>query len=186
MLIKKGRTRIVFAVILTACLSLVIPFVGIRAIAQAYGVACSYAHASSGALLPDPRCTPGSVFTGATMQEICTPGYTRRVRNVSSATKRAIYAEYGIYHHTAGSYEIDHLVPLEVAGSNSRQNLWPQPATPPYGFHAKDGLEDYLHEQVCRGQESLPKAQYEIAHNWYTTWVKDGRPMPSDFGYSNS
>lgn len=184
MLIKPVHTRIVLALMLAV--SLIVPFVGSHATVQAYGAACSYAHASSDAPLPDAHCTPGSVFAHATLQQICTPGYTRRVRYVTYATKRAIYAEYGIYHHAAGSYEVDHLVPLEIGGSNSRQNLWPQPATPPYGFHAKDGLEDYLHEQVCRGHESLRTAQDEIAHNWYVIWVKDGKPMPSDFGYSNS
>jgi hypothetical protein len=41
--------------------------------------------------LPDPACTPGAVFADATLNEICTPGYSRAVRNVSYGTKSAVY-----------------------------------------------------------------------------------------------
>src|SRR3981189_3733304 len=64
-------------------------------------------------LLPDAGCTPGSIFTKATVRQICTPGYSRSVRNVPASLKRSVYAEYGIKTHTPGSYEVDHLVSLE-------------------------------------------------------------------------
>src|SRR6476659_8738142 len=75
-------------------------------------------------LLPDPACTPGSVFTSASVVQICRPGYSRSVRNVPESLKRSVYAEYGIRSHTPGSYEVDHLVSLELGGDNTIANLW--------------------------------------------------------------
>ena len=56
---------------------------------------------------PDPRLTPGDVFD-VTAADICTPGYSKRVRNVPSAVKAQVYREYGITEHRAGDYEVDH------------------------------------------------------------------------------
>lgn len=54
-----------------------------------------------------------------------------------------------------------------------------------YGANQKDGLEDYLHDQVCHHGLPLTTAQQEIAVNWYTAWVAAGRPTPQDFGYGS-
>src|SRR5260221_1051161 len=67
---------------------------------------------------PDPRCTPGAVFSGVTYQKICVAGYTRTVRNVSASEKAQVFTEYGVTSHTPGQYEVDHLMPLELGGSN--------------------------------------------------------------------
>ena len=101
--------------------------------------------------LQDKSCTPGLAITTATKDQICTPGYASSVRNVPVSEKRAVYEEYGIMHHTPGSYEIDHLISLELGGSNDIANLWPEAADPTPGFHQKDKVEDYLHQQVCDG-----------------------------------
>ena len=57
--------------------------------------------------------------------------------------------EYGITSHAPGQYEVDHLVSLELGGSNDIANLWPELASPKPGFHEKDKVENYLHAQVC-------------------------------------
>jgi len=119
-------------------------------------------------LLPDRRCTPGAILTQATVGRICTPGYSRSVRNVPESLKRAVYDEYGIASHVPGSYEVDHLVPLELGGSNSISNLWPE-ASP--GFRAKDRVENRLHDAVCAGLAGLGEAQRQIAHDWRHTYV---------------
>jgi hypothetical protein len=113
--------------------------------------------------LPDPACTPGGVFPSATVSVICVSGYTQRVRNVSSSTKDAVYAAYGIASHRARQYEVDHLVPLELGGNNAIANLWPE-VTPGYG--EKDSVENELHGAVCSGQISLHTAQVQIARDW--------------------
>lgn len=120
--------------------------------------------------LPDPACTPGAILTNATKDKICVPGYSSQTRNVTTAEKDAVYAEYGIKSHTAGEYEVDHLISLELGGSNDIANLWPQPAEPRPGFHEKDKVENYLHEQVCAGALSLADAQYKISHDWLSVY----------------
>ena len=66
----------------------------------------------------------------------------------------------------------DHLISLELGGSNGIANLWPEPASPRPGFHEKDKVEDYLHQQVCNGSMSLSEAQDLIAHNWMKVYRK--------------
>jgi hypothetical protein len=92
------------------------------------------------------------------------------VRLVPSQTKHTAYTEYGIRSHAAGQYEVDHLVSLELGGSNSIANLWPEAAAPHPGFHEKDEVENYLHDRVCSGSLSLQQAQREIATNWLAVY----------------
>ena len=125
--------------------------------------------------LPDPDCTPGAIFPDATKDKICVPGYSSGVRNVPQSEKNKAYAEYGIKTHTTGQYEVDHLISLELGGSNDIANLWPEAAEPRPGFHEKDKVENYLHKQVCDGVMSLQDAQYQIAHDWMTAY----QDMPS-------
>ncbi len=120
--------------------------------------------------LPDLDCTPGDILPDATVSQICTPGYSSSVRNVPDSEKTQAYAEYGIASHSPGEYEVDHLVSLELGGSNDISNLWPEPAEPTPGFHQKDKVENYLHDQVCSGAITLQQAQEEIATNWLAVY----------------
>jgi hypothetical protein len=76
-------------------------------------------------ILPDPKLTPGAVLP-VTKDDICVPGYTKKVRNVPKSVKDPVYAEYGITSHQPTECEIDHLIHLELGGSNSIKNLWPE------------------------------------------------------------
>lgn len=116
--------------------------------------------------LPDASCTPGAVFANATVAQICKAGYAQSVRNVPQAEKDKVFAEYGIAQHPPGTYEVDHLVSLEIGGSNDLKNLWAEAATPKPGFHEKDAVEGFLHSQVCSGKMALKDAQTAIAANW--------------------
>ena len=120
--------------------------------------------------LQDSSCTPGAVFSGVTVAEICRSGYASSVRNVPESEKQQAYAEYGIVSHTSGQYEVDHLISLELGGSNELANLWPEAAEPTPGFHQKDAVENYLHAQVCDGKLSLSDAQQKIATNWLAVY----------------
>jgi hypothetical protein len=122
--------------------------------------------------LPDSDCTPGSVFPEVTVDQICTPGYSASVRNVPDSVKKQVYAEYGVITHLTGEYEVDHLISLELGGSNDVSNLWPEAADPRPGFHEKDQVENYLHKEVCRGVMTLKDAQAIIAHDWLSVIVK--------------
>lgn len=129
-------------------------------------------HCRAHSALPDTRCTPGAAFPGATKEQVCQPGYAKKVRDVSERTKRYIFRLYDVTHHTSGEYEIDHLIPLELGGSNDTANLWPEAANPKPGFHEKDKVEDALHRQVCNNNLSLQEAQREIATNWLAVYQR--------------
>lgn len=117
--------------------------------------------------LQDKDCTPGAIDPRLTKDVICSPTFTTKsVRNVPSAEKRQVYEEYGITSHQPGQYEVDHLISLELGGSNDIANLWPEPAEPRPAFHEKDAVENHLHKQVCNGSISLSDAQEEISSNW--------------------
>ena len=115
---------------------------------------------------PDSSCTPGAIFPQATKEQVCVKGYSSSVRNVPQSEKDEAYKEYGIYSHKTGEYEVDHLISLELGGSNDISNLWPEVADPVPGFHQKDLVENYLNKQVCQGIISLSEAQKEISTNW--------------------
>jgi len=120
--------------------------------------------------LNDLRITPGLTFHAA-VATICRSGYSTRVRDVPESEKRRVYAEYGITHHTTGQYEIDHLISLELGGSNAMGNLWPQLNDHPHGYlNSKDILENRLHALVCAGKVSLRRVQALIARNWVSTY----------------
>jgi hypothetical protein len=117
--------------------------------------------------LPDSACSPGAVFVGVSLATICTPGYSSRVRDVSEAEHDSIFREYGIPIRGEGrAYEVDHIVSLELGGSNLPANLYPEAAAPAPGYRVKDRLENRLHELVCHRQLPLGVVQREIAHNW--------------------
>ena len=129
-------------------------------------------------LVPDPAKTPGDVLTSDS-SKVCVPGYTQTVRNVPSALKNQIYKSYGITSRQSGEYEIDHLISLELGGSNSVRNLWPESfKTQPLNAHVKDSLENRLHELACSGKITLAQAQQAIASNWETAYVQYLGPLP--------
>src|SRR6266699_2828606 len=85
---------------------------------------------------PDPTCTPGSYDPAVTQADIattiCRSGYTTTVRPPDSQTdkaKKTLYTDYGIA--TGTTSELDHLVSLELGGSNDVANLWPEVGTIP-------------------------------------------------------
>ena len=110
------------------------------------------------------------------------PGYASSVRNVPVSLKSKVYAAYGIKKRRPGQYEVDHLVSLQLGGSNDIANLWPELADPKPGFHEKDRVENWLHDQVCDGKMSLRDAQIKIATNWLAVY----NSLPSQFNGSDS
>jgi hypothetical protein len=99
----------------------------------------------------------------ATKEQICTPGYAKSMRSVAQTTKEKVYVAYGILSRKNGEYAIDHLISLQLGGSNEIKNLWPLAAEPK---SKKDKVENYLHAQVCDGKMPLKDAQTAIATNW--------------------
>lgn len=115
--------------------------------------------------LPDSSCTPGLVLTTST-EIICVPGYSKKVRDVSKKTKQQVYANYGLDYTKRAEYQVDHLIPLMLGGSNDISNLWPQKYDQEYGVAAKVKFEDYLYQAVCQKFMSIEEAQREISTDW--------------------
>jgi hypothetical protein len=120
---------------------------------------------------PNVQLTPGAIDPNATVQKLCSPGYTDYIRDVRRDVRRAVFQEYGLsYPPPVGAYEVDHFIPLELGGSNDIRNLWPEPRDPQPGFHEKDRVENYLHREVCTGKTTLTQAQDKIRKNWYLVY----------------
>ena len=100
---------------------------------------------------PDPQLTPGDY------------GTTRQPRKVPGALKRAVYRRYGIGILRRVLYTIDHLVPLELCGTNAITNLWPQRRRE---AKLKDADENRLAAELLRRQVTLAQAQAEILRLW--------------------
>ena len=123
--------------------------------------------------VPDAKLTPGAINTEVSITDICKPGYTagldahgKPVRNVSESTKQEVFKRYKI-DPKSGHFEVDHLISLELGGSNDIENLWPQSYdTKPYNAHLKDQLENKLHYMVCHDQITLKDAQIKISKDW--------------------
>lgn len=137
------------------------------------------AHAGPDAVipnLPNAALTPGATLQ-VTAAQVCVRGYAKRARHVTPATKRAVLREYGLRgprdaYCTAGC-EVDHLVSLELGGSNDIKNLWPEPYSGTWNAHVKDRYENFLHRQVCTGKLALKQAQQIIRTNWIDGYKRD-------------
>jgi hypothetical protein len=128
--------------------------------------------------LPDSKLTPGATLD-VTKNDICTPGYAKKVRDVPTSVKRQVYEKYNIP-YTPSQYEVDHLISLQLGGSNSIRNLWPESYNIYWNAHVKDALENRLHSLVCNGSLSMEEAQKVISINWieaYKTYFHTDVPL---------
>jgi hypothetical protein len=115
---------------------------------------------------------------------VCVRGYSAGVRDVPQSEKDAVYARYGVA-DVPYKHEVDHLVSLEVGGSNAIRNLWPEPYAGRWGARTKDVLEDRLHELVCDGRLGLRSAQRIEAADWvlaYRRYVGGTPTAPAGAG----
>lgn len=127
--------------------------------------------------LPDPKLTPGDV-TDMTKDALCGEGRMTLDDDVSIKMKSRVFDIYGIKADSPVSYNVDHLIPVDLGGSNSIKNLWPQPLSGEWGYVEKNKLERRLRRMVCTGEMDLKKAQEEIARDWvnaYKQYVTEKR-----------
>ena len=133
-------------------------------------------------LRPTHQLTPG-VVTNLPVEEILQAGYAKKARHVTESTKKKVFMEYlGTVPALPGQYEIDHLISLELGGSNDIKNLWPENyLSLPYNAHIKDKLEDRMAELLRqelkqKGHDAatalLLQFQHEIATDWVAAYHK--------------
>ena len=139
----------------------------------------SLAWGATNPIKPDPFITPGEANKNATLEMVCTTGYSASVRNVTNATKNKVFSLYGI-ERVPNLYEVDHLISLQLGGTNSINNLWPQHYyTQPWNARVKDALENYLRRQVCDGKMTLEQAQKEISKDWIKAYCTFYNKLPA-------
>jgi hypothetical protein len=83
------------------------------------------------------------------------------VRNVPVEVKKQVYARDHVPYEP-GKYVVDHIVSLELGGTNDISNLQVQTVE---DGRRKDQVENLLHDRLCSGQTTLEEAQREII-NW--------------------
>lgn len=124
--------------------------------------------------LNDMDKTPGDVRT--TDANVICHQKTSTIRNVSAKTKKQAFALYSLTRTTgwckAKNCEIDHLISLELGGSNDIKNLWPQPYAGKWNARGKDKLENVLHRLICDGTITPEEAQDQISHDWISAYIK--------------
>ena len=129
--------------------------------------------------LPDARCSPGAINPTVTLAVLKNPEFrTGCIRDcaTTSAQKANTYGAYGIARPSRNSgntqtCELDHVVPLELGGADTLDNIWPQcgptgAPLPQRYFKEKDIVENYLASQVKKGRITLIAAQNGIAADW--------------------
>jgi hypothetical protein len=138
---------------------------------------CKIRKGASGLPMQDPACTPGAINPTVTV-DVIRSGRLRTgcVRNclTTQFEKGAEYSRYGVRKDRA-TCELDHLVPLELGGADSLDNIWPECG--PFGaaglkiyYKEKDVVEDYFTTLVKTGQLGLREAQEAIAKDWTQYW----------------
>jgi hypothetical protein len=133
---------------------------------------------------PDKNLTGGAASI-RTKERIAACGHAGENRGQMTRERQdEVLKRYGLPPGTHPDYEIDHLIPLCLGGSDDPSNLWPQPrrhieAT--WNAEAKDRLEAKICHMVCVGQiDDISTAQEDFASDWIAAYQKyfEARSIP--------
>jgi hypothetical protein len=112
-------------------------------------------------LLPNRKLTPGRVATRE-----------KDRGGITVAMEQKIFARYRLPWAWRAEYKIDHLIPLELGGADTIDNLWPQSLrAKPYGPDRKELLTEVFLEKIRTGKMILAQAQEEIRRDWIDAFV---------------
>ena len=112
-------------------------------------------------LVPNPKLTPGRVAEG-----------DKDRGGVTLAMEQKVFARYRLRWERRAEFKIDHLIPLELGGADSIDNLWPQSRRArPYGADRKRQLTEVLQEKIARGQMTVAQAQEQISRDWIDAFI---------------
>ncbi len=112
-------------------------------------------------LVPNPKLTPGRVAR------------TEKERSgVTLKLEKKVFARYHLPWTQRAEFKIDHLIPLELGGADTLDNLWPQSLrAKPYGADRKELLTEVLLEQIRTGRRTLAQTQEEIRKDWIDAFI---------------
>ncbi len=112
-------------------------------------------------MLPNRKLTPGKV--------------ARRDKDRSGVTEemeRKVFNRYHIPWRRRSEFKVDHLIPAELGGADTIDNLWPQSLyTRPYNAQRKESLTQRLLVRIASGELTLAKAQAEISEDWISCFI---------------
>jgi hypothetical protein len=132
-------------------LAFVIPFLNFAAPAPPTG----------DVFLQNPKLTPGRV--------------AKRDKDrlgVTLAMEQKVFARYRIPWTRRAEFKIDHLIPLELGGADTIDNLWPHSLrAKPYGPERKQLLTRFLLEKIAQRQMTEQQAQEIIRRDWIDAFV---------------
>jgi hypothetical protein len=114
------------------------------------------------ALLPNPRLTPGKIA-----------GRDKDRSGVTTQMEQKVFARYRLPWSRRPEFKIDHLVPVELGGADTVDNLWPQSLRiKPYGADRKELLTELLLQRIRTGRMTMVQAQDEIRKDWIDAFVE--------------
>ena len=145
-------------------MKLVVGLAGAAMMAAAIGVSADSAHMGQTGL-PSPFLTPGDAKK-VTKEQICAPAFLASIKPTKDAAKVAAFSRYGLRDGISSTAVLDHLIPVELGGTDSEDNMWPEPAKGDWNASQKDALEHKLIGLVCDGTLTVKQAQAAIRKNW--------------------
>jgi hypothetical protein len=111
--------------------------------------------------LPNPKLTPGRVAASEKDRS-----------GVTVAMEQKVFARYRLGWERRGEFKIDHLIPSELGGADTIDNLWPQRVKArPYGADRKELLTEVLLQKIRAGKMTLAQAQEEIRRDWIDAFI---------------
>jgi hypothetical protein len=138
-----------------------------------------------GVAFPDNGITRGATVAGASLGAVCSAAWVPVHLSIDASVADAVFEAYGIGSADRTSYELDRLIPNELGGSGTLDNLWPQPlsslATNATAV-AKDDLEKHLRALVCAKRVDLATARRSLVTNWstaYRQYINVAVPKPA-------
>ncbi len=86
--------------------------------------------------------------------------------------EQKVFARYRLPWSRRPQFKIDHLIPRELGGADSIDNLWPQSVrAKPYGADRKELLTEVLLARIAKGQITLAQAQEQIRNDWIDAFI---------------
>lgn len=112
-------------------------------------------------LLPNQKLTPGRVATSE-----------KDRGGVTVEMEQKVFARYRLPWSWRARFKIDHLIPLDLGGADTIDNLWPQSLRArPYGPDRKELLAEVFLQKIRTGKMTLAQAQEEISRDWIDAFV---------------
>jgi hypothetical protein len=113
------------------------------------------------ALVPNSKRTPGRVAKR-----------DKELGGVTLAMEKKVFSRYRLPWSRRAEFKIDHLIPVELGGADTVDNLWPQNlSAKPYGTERKELLTEVLLARIRAGQMTLAQAQEQISRDWIDAFI---------------